>query len=118
MKRIIVIVLCLTGLLSYGQSIQQMQKYMKFAPSNMGATDVNPSDIPSEGVLRQMGLSEDEIQEAMNYKFQRGEYNPNFIDSSSSDISQIQSRNFYESLDNDTLFPFNDSIFEIHPRLQ
>ncbi len=110
MKRIIVIVLCLTGLLSYGQSIQQMQKYMKFAPSNMGATDVNPSDIPSEGVLRQMGLSEEEIQEAMNYKLQQGQYNPNFIDSSSSDISQIQSRNFYESLKNDTLFPFNDSI--------
>lgn len=109
MKKIIVIVLCFTAVFSHGQSIDKLQKYMKFAPSNMGASDVNPSDIPSEDVLRQMGLSEDEITEAMNYKFQRGQYNPNFIDSSSSEISQFQSLNFNESL-NDTLFSFNDSI--------
>ena len=109
MKKIIVIVLCFIGQISYGQSVEQMQKYMKFAPSNMSASDINPSDIPSENVLRQMGLSESEISEAMDYKLQRGKYNPNFIDSSSAEISQIQSRNFNESLI-DTLFSFNDSI--------
>ena len=109
MKKIIVIVLCFIGQISYGQSVEQMQKYMKFAPSNMSASDINPSDIPSEDVLRQMGLSESEISEAMDYKLQRGKYNPNFIDSSSAEISQIQSRNFNESLI-DTLFSFNDSI--------
>lgn len=109
MKKIIVIVLCFIGQISYGQSVEQMQKYMKFAPSNMRASDINPSDIPSENVLRQMGLSESEISEAMDYKLQRGKYNPNFIDSSSAEISQIQSRNFNESLI-DTLFSFNDSI--------
>ena len=45
---------------------------MRFAPSNLNATNVNPSDIPSEQVLRQMGLSEEEIQEAIDFKYQRG----------------------------------------------
>ena len=38
----------------------------------MKASDINPSDIPSEDILRQMGLSVEEISEAMDYKYQRG----------------------------------------------
>ena len=56
----------------HAQTDEQMSKYMRFIPSNMKASDINPSDIPSEDILRQMGLSEQEIIEAMDYKFQRG----------------------------------------------
>ena len=32
--------------------------YLKFLPSNANPEDLRPSDIPSEQVLKQMGLSE------------------------------------------------------------
>ena len=35
--------------------------YLKFLPSNANPDDLRPSDIPSEQVLKQMGLSENEI---------------------------------------------------------
>ena len=54
---------------------------LRFTPSNLNASNINPSDVPSEQVLRQMGLSEAEIQEAMDFKYQNGKYNPNAIDS-------------------------------------
>ena len=82
MKKILILFIGLVSLNVHAQTAKQMSKFMRFAPSNMQATDVNPSDIPSEDVLRQMGLSEGEISEAMDYKFQRGKYNPNFIDTS------------------------------------
>ena len=75
----------------------------------MKASDINPSDIPSEDILRQMGLSEQEIIEAMDYKFQRGKYNPNYIDTISSETNLIQSDLFYDSM-SDSLFDLNDSI--------
>ncbi len=32
--------------------------YLKFLPSGMDPQDIRPSDIPSEQVLKEMGLSE------------------------------------------------------------
>ena len=48
--------------------------YLKFLPSNKNPEDLRPSDIPSEQVLKQMGLSNAEVSEAMDYKFSKGKY--------------------------------------------
>ena len=47
-------------------------------PSNANPEDLRPSDIPSEQVLKQMGLSNAEISEAMDYKFSKGKYAKGF----------------------------------------
>ena len=109
MKKILILLLGLVSLNIHAQNVEQMKKYMRFVPSNMNASDINPSDIPSEDVLRQMGLSAEEITEAMNYKYQRGKYNPNFIDTTSNETSFIQSDLLYDSM-RDSLFDLNDSI--------
>lgn len=116
LNKLLIACCCLLSVFAQAQDLTQLsqnsnnvQQYLKFVPSNLNATNINPSDIPSEDVLRQMGLSEQEIKEAMDYKYQRGSYNPNFIDSSASDINQFQAKTFISSV-NDSLFPFNDSI--------
>ena len=38
--------------------------YLKFLPSNANPEDLRPSDIPSEQVLKQMGLSDNEIADS------------------------------------------------------
>ena len=48
--------------------------YLKFLPSNTNPEDLRPSDIPSEQVLKQMGLSDEEIAEAMDFKSSTGKY--------------------------------------------
>ena len=48
--------------------------YLKFLPSNANPEDLRPSDIPSEQVLKQMGLKDSEIAEAMDFKYSRGKY--------------------------------------------
>ncbi|MEC8852830.1 MAG: hypothetical protein VYD33_00155, partial [Bacteroidota bacterium] len=48
--------------------------YLKFLPSNANPEDLRPSDIPSEQVLKQMGLKDNEIAEAMDFKYSRGKY--------------------------------------------
>jgi hypothetical protein len=48
--------------------------YLKFLPSNANPEDLRPSDIPSEQVLKQMGLSDEEIAEAMAFKNSTGKY--------------------------------------------
>jgi len=109
MKKILILLIGLVSLNIHAQTVEQMKKYMRFVPSNMRASDINPSDIPSEDILRQMGLSDEEISEAMNYKYQRGKYNPNFIDTTSAETSFIQSDLLYDSM-RDSLFDLNDSI--------
>ena len=109
MKKILILLLGLVSLNIHAQTVEQMKKYMRFVPSNMKTSDINPSDIPSEDILRQMGLSDEEISEAMNYKYQRGKYNPNFIDTTSTETSFIQSDLLYDSM-RDSLFDLNDSI--------
>ena len=63
----------------------------------------------SEEILKKMGLSEQEINEAMDFKFQRGKYDPNFIeqDSSFNSLNIQNADQFYNSLSN---FEYNDSI--------
>ena len=109
MKKILILLIGLVSLTIHAQTVEQMNKYLRFVPSNMKASDINPSDIPSEDILRQMGLSEEEISEAMDYKYQRGKYNPNYIDTTGNETSLTQSDLFYDSM-NDTLFELNDSI--------
>ena len=48
--------------------------YLKFLPSNANPEDLRPSDIPSEQVLKQMGLSNEEIKEAIAFKNSTGKY--------------------------------------------
>ena len=108
MKKIILFALTV---LLYCTAIAQSdvsKQYMRFAPSNLNASNVNPSDIPSEQVLRQMGLSESEIQEAMDFKYQKGKYNPNAVDSSAFDFKKNRADNLYLAM-GDTAF-FNDSV--------
>ena len=73
--------------------------YLKFLPSNSNPEDLRPSDIPSEEVLKQMGLSSAEISEAMDYKFGKGKY-AKVSNDTASDNSNIAK--FYESF-GDTL---------------
>ena len=75
------ILLSFSILLSFGASAQiDIDKskinsaYLKFLPSNANPEDLRPSDIPSKQVLKQMGLSDEEIAEAMDYKFSKGKY--------------------------------------------
>lgn len=108
MKKIILFVFtALLGSTAIAQS-DALKQYMRFAPSNLNVSNVNPSDIPSEQVLRQMGLSEEEIQEAIDFKYQRGNYHPNRVDSSAFDIKNDRAIDLYTAM-GDTAF-FNDSI--------
>ena len=109
MRKILILIIGLVSLSLHSQTADQLNKFMRFVPSNMQASDVNPSDIPSENVLKQMGLSEQEISEAMDYKYQRGKYNPNYIDTTGAETSLMQSDLLYSSM-SDSLFEFNDSI--------
>ena len=73
--------------------------YLKFLPSDVNPENLRPSDIPSEQVLKQMGLSESEINEAMDYKYSRGKYS---ISPSDTAVSHFNLTTFYEAF-GDTL---------------
>jgi protein involved in polysaccharide export with SLBB domain len=66
-------------------------------PSDANPEDLRPSDIPSEEVLKQMGLSSAEISQAMDYKFSKGKYAK-----VSNDTAPDNNVKFYESF-GDTL---------------
>ena len=79
MKKLIL--LSFSILLTFGVSSQTdidkskiNSAYLNFLPSNASPEDLRPSDIPSEQVLKQIGLSDAEISEAMDYKFSKGKY--------------------------------------------
>ena len=84
-KNILSILVCLVSFTAYNQDIptEINQTYLKFLPSNMDPNEILPSDIPSEQVLQQMGLSSEEISEAMDFKYNRGKYSANESDTSS-----------------------------------
>ena len=65
--------------------------FLNLLPSNANPEDLRPSDIPSTQVLKQMGFSEEEIQEAMDFKFSKGKYakQSSTILDSSSNISKL-----------------------------
>ena len=67
--------------------------YLKFLPSNANPADLRPSDIPSEQVLKQMGLSDQEITEAMDFKESKGKYAQGAQDTSSTNVNLSK---FYE----------------------
>ena len=79
MKKItLVLILNLIVVVLYSQS-QITNKdnnslYLKFLPSDADPQDLKPSEIPSEQVLRQMGLSDNEIKEALEFKYSTGKY--------------------------------------------
>lgn len=108
------VVLCQIG---YAQNSQLLENFnqsntnnnLRFVPSNIDPSSVNPSDVPSEEVLRKMGLSEEEIAEALDFKFQRGKYDPNFSKSDSSNIINYQNdyQQLYHSISS---LDYNDSI--------
>ena len=68
--------------------------YSKFLPSNANPEDLRPSDIPSKQVLKQMGLSNEEIAEAMDFKYSRGKYAKGIQDTIRDNSSLSK---FYES---------------------
>ena len=117
MRRLLLILLVFVCHISFSQNLQLLDNInqsnsdnsLKFVPSNIDPSTVNPSDIPSEEILKKMGLSEQEINEAMDFKFQRGKYDPNFIeqDSSFNSLNIQNADQFYNSLSN---FEYNDSI--------
>ncbi len=68
--------------------------YLKFLPSDANPEDLRPSDIPSEQVLRQMGLSDTEITEALNFKYSKGKYAKQIQDTLGRNLALSK---FYES---------------------
>ena len=56
--------------------------YLNFLPSDRNVSDLKPSDIPSEQVLKQMGFSNLEMLEILDFKYQRGKYKNNIADTS------------------------------------
>ena len=73
--------------------------FLKFLPSNKSASDLRPSDIPSSQVLKQIGLSDNEIKEALDFKYSRGNYSKIKQDTNTSFLSL---QKLYSSFD-DTL---------------
>ena len=57
-KYIVSILVCLLSFATFAQNTTGKinPAYLKFLPSNTNPSDLKPSDIPSEQVLRQMGL--------------------------------------------------------------
>lgn len=78
--------------------------WLMFLPSDANPEDLRPSDIPSEQVLRQMGLSDSEIAEAMDYKNSSGKYTKDVIEDEE-DVSNLSKfyNSFGDTLISDTL---------------
>jgi protein involved in polysaccharide export with SLBB domain len=92
--------------------------FLKFLPANTDPANLRPSDIPSEQVLKQMGLSDAEISEALDFKNSTGINSKVKNINSDSDIS-LQDLNLVlqdkASLIDTTIFPkqriFGQDIF-------
>ena len=97
MKKIILFIFVITLSLSLHSQDNLNNTYLKFLPSNVNPSEIRPSDIPSEQVLKQMGLSNEEIYEAMNFKYQRGKYGDNVLDTNTNFEHKINK--FYNSME-------------------
>jgi protein involved in polysaccharide export with SLBB domain len=107
MKKIILLSISILFLISvYGQDKDSKlgHSFLNFLPSNANPDDLRPSDIPSEQVLKKMGLSDSEINEAMDFKYSRGKYEITVEDTLNVN-NNLQK--FYKTL-GDTLI--NDSV--------
>tara|TARA_B100000900_G_scaffold66941_1_gene52147 strand:+ start:9209 stop:11704 length:2496 start_codon:yes stop_codon:yes gene_type:complete len=79
-----------------------------FIPSSFSPKDLKPSDIPSKLVLKQMGLSDKEIEEALKYKEGTGKYEISSYDSTNLNIQTKESilhNIFSDSLIDSTIYP-------------
>ena len=105
----------------HGQNITDKIKSntvsLSFLPSNLKPNDLKPSDVPSKLVLKQMGFNDEEIAEAMDYKYSRGKYNKKNFDLSDTLSNNDKLNLFFEdslSIDS-TIFPkakiFGQDIF-------
>ena len=102
MKKLIALLSSILFVISLSAQIDKSEinpAYLKFLPSDANPADLRPSDIPSEQVLKQMGLSKEEIAAAMEYKNSQGIYSAEIQDTISDD--QALSK-FYETF-GDTL---------------
>jgi len=83
MKKYFLLVACFVFVYSttQAQNIDRYNKktltFLKFLPSSASPEDLRPSDIPSEQVLKQMGLSNEKITQALDFKFGKGIYSKN-----------------------------------------
>lgn len=109
--------------ISVGQEIIKKVKkdpsYLKFLPSNINPNKLNSSDIPSEQVLKQMGLSDREIQEALQFKYRKGRYTLENIKKDTTSISKFYLNFAGDTIDQDSvLLPkakiFGQDIFRIN----
>ena len=84
------------------------EPYKNFTPSSksLDFADVKPSDIPSEQVLRKMGFTNEEILEALSFKYQTGKYT--LLSDSLKDIASA-SETFMNKMDIENVDD-NDSI--------
>lgn len=80
--------------------------YLKLLPSDKNLNELKPSDIPSEQVLENMGFSDKEIQEALDFKFSRGKYSVNLSDTLKNSAVSKFIQSFGDTLITDTVeFP-------------
>ncbi|MAO71637.1 MAG: hypothetical protein CMD02_03900 [Flavobacteriales bacterium] len=97
MKKIFLSILfCGLSIITLSQNVNSQNA--SFLPSNVNLSELKPSDIPSEQVLRQMGLSEDEVKEALDFKNSIGVYSENTIDTNSGFSEKIST--FYKNINN------------------
>ena len=68
MKKLLILSLVCFSCSIYAQLDVQKSTYLNFLPSNINPENLKPSDIPSEQVLKIMGLSEEEIGIALDFK--------------------------------------------------
>ena len=93
-NKILLLLLTIFSLSTFSQNVDAT--YLKFLPSNANPADLRPSDIPSEQVMIQMGLTNDEIQQALNFKNSNGDYSSK--DTSSNSVDKVNL--FYKNLGN------------------
>ena len=102
MKKIFLSILfSVLSIITISQNLKS--QYTNFLPSNVNPSELKPSDIPSEQVLKQMGLSEDEIKQALDFKYNEGIYSDDntIIDSNSKFSEKISA--FYKNIGNDEI---------------
>ena len=100
MKKILLLLLVCFSCSIYAQVDIQKSKYLNFLPSNVNPENLKPSDIPSEQVLKMMGLSEEEINMALDFKNSKGIFSEEKNIDSTGFIMNLSK--FYENL-GDTL---------------
>jgi polysaccharide biosynthesis/export protein len=100
-NKILLILFAVCSLSAFSQNIDPT--YLKFLPSNANPADLKASDIPSEQVMIQMGLTNDEIQQALNFKNSNREYSENDTTSTSADKVNLFYQNMGDVVSDDSL---------------